>query len=123
MKGGEENMRKTMTLLMAIAIVFVLIGGVAYGWKGGGWVGSGPYYASVDPAKAQKFYNDTLPLRQKQLQIRSELMQLYGQPNPNWDAIAKKQQEMLQIRNEIQKRAYEYGLPYGRGMKRFGRGW
>lgn len=121
-------MKKSITVLIVVAIAVVLVGSVAYAWKGtgfGGWCGNCPVYTSVDPGKAQKFYNDTLPLRQKQLQLKGELMQLYAQPNPDWNAISKKQQEMLQLRTEIQKRAYEYGLPFGRGcdMKRFSRGW
>lgn len=120
-------MKKTITALMVVAMAVILIGGAAYAWKGGG-TGYGancPAYGSVDPEKAQKFYNDTLPLRQKQLQLRGELAQLYSQPNPDWNAITKKQQEMVQLRIEMQKKAHEYGLPYGGGrmMQRFHRGW
>jgi zinc resistance-associated protein len=50
-------------------------------------------------------------LRQKQLQLRGELAQLYGQPNRDWNVITKKQQEMVQLRTEMQKKAQEYGLP------------
>lgn len=121
-------MKKTVTLLMVVAIAFVLVGGVAYAWKGGGFGGYGgncPFYGSVAPEKAQRFYNDTLPLRQKHLQLRGELMQLYAQPNPDWNAISKKQQEMLQLRTEMQKRAYESGIPFSGRMNshRFGKGW
>ena len=119
-------MKKTITALMVVAMAVILIGGAAYAWRGGGpgYGANCPAYGSVDPQKAQKFYNDTLPLRQKQLQLRGELAQLYSQPNPDWNAIRQKEQERAQIRTEMQKKAHEYGLPYaGRMMQRFHRGW
>ncbi|MDI1472701.1 MAG: periplasmic heavy metal sensor [Thermodesulfovibrio sp.] len=122
-------MKKTFIITIAALFVLGIIGGAAYAWRGGGPGYGGyacPYYSStVDPQKAQKFYTDTLPLRQKQLQLRAELAQLYGQPNPDWNAITKKHQEMVQLRTEIQKKAQEYGLPYGRGMmmQKYHRGW
>ncbi|GAB6183489.1 hypothetical protein [Thermodesulfovibrio hydrogeniphilus] len=120
-------MKKLSITILSVLVVFIMIGASAYAWKGGGpgYGGQGcPCYSSVDPAKAQQFYNDTTPIRQKMLQLRGELMQLYAQPNPDWNAISKKQQEMVQVRTELQKRAHEYGLPYGKmGMHRCGRGW
>lgn len=112
-------MKKTVTLLMVVVSAFVLFGSVSYAWKGGGFSGYGgncAVYGSVASEKAQSFYNDTLSLRQRHLQLRGELMQLYAQPNPDWNAISKIRQEMLKLRTEIQKRAYEYGIPFGARM-------
>lgn len=117
-------MRKTLIIAMVALFTVALIGSAAYAWRGGG-PGYGfnyPAYSSVDPEKAQKFYNDTASLRQKMLQLRGELAQLYAQPNPDWNAIAKKQQEMTQLRVEMQKKAQEYGFGYGRGFGRGGYG-
>ncbi len=120
-------MKKLTIIMLSLIAVITLIGASAYAWKGGGPGHGGqgcPYYSSIDPAKAQQFYNDTAPLRQKMLQLRGELMQLYAQPNPDWNAISKKHQEMIQVRTELQKRAHESGLPYGHiGMQRCCRGW
>ncbi|ACI20962.1 Spy/CpxP family protein refolding chaperone [Thermodesulfovibrio yellowstonii] len=112
-------MKKTLTMIMVVAFIVALIGGAAYAWKGAGYSGYGcPAYTSVDPQKAQNFYNDTLPLRQKQLQLRGELMQLYAQPNPDWNAISQKKQEMAKVMTEFQKKAQEYGIGYGPGFGR-----
>ncbi|MEN2994172.1 MAG: hypothetical protein ABDH19_02340 [Thermodesulfovibrio sp.] len=111
-------MKKTITMIIVAVFLVALLGGGAYAWKGAG-VGYGcPGYASFDPQKIQKFYNDTLSLRQKKLQLRGELMQLYAQPNPDWNAISQKKQEIAKIMTEIQKKAYEYGIGY---FPRFGR--
>jgi zinc resistance-associated protein len=114
------RMKKIFIIAVTALFALAIIGGAAYAWRGGGsGYGGGyacPAYNNVDPQKAQKFYNDTLPLRQKQLQLRGELAQLYGQPNRDWNVITKKQQEMVQLRTEMQKKAQEYGLPYGCGM-------
>ncbi len=120
-------MRKPIILALSLMIVITLIVTTAYAWRGGG---QGPYnsgcpYYSVDAEKAQKFYNETLQLRQRHMQTRGELMQLYAQQNPDWNLIAKKEQELAQIRVETQKKARELGIPYGcgRGGCNYHRGW
>ncbi|WP_353684134.1 hypothetical protein V4D30_09695 [Thermodesulfovibrio sp. 3907-1M] len=115
-------MRKTLIIAL-VALFAVALVGAAYAWRGGGpgYGGYGyncPGYANVDPEKAQKFYNDTASLRQKMLQLRGELAQLYAQPNPDWNAIGKKQQELTQLRVEMKKKAQEYGTGYGYGFGR-----
>ncbi len=114
-------MKKTLTVLMVVAFVVALIGASAYAWKG---AGHGEYaynclgYNAVDPEKAQKFYNETATLRQKHLQLRGELMQLYAQPNPDWNAISQKRQEIAKVMTEFQKKAQDYGIKYGYGFGR-----
>lgn len=114
-------MKKTVTMITVTLFLVALLGGVAYAWRGAGF-GYGPYgcpgYTSVDPQKLQKFYNDTFSLRQKKLQLRGELMQLYAQPNPDWNAISQKKQEIAKIMTEIQKKAHEYGIGYASGFGR-----
>lgn len=121
-------MKKTIIIAVIMLFTFGIIGGAAYAWRGGGYGYNGafgyPCYTAVDPEKAQKFYTDTVSQRQRMLQLRGELAQLYAQPNPDWNAITKKQQEMVQLRTEMQKKAQQYGLPYyGMGMKKFHKGW
>lgn len=117
-------MRKAIIIILVTLFAVTLIGASAYAGKGGGfggYAGNCPLYGSVNSEKAQKFYNDTLSLRQKQLQLRGELMQLYAQPNPDWNAISQKKQEMAKIMTEFQKKAHEHGFPYGYGrMQGFG---
>lgn len=120
-------MKKTMMIAIVALFVMGLIATTSYAWKGAG-PGSGGYgyncqaYGSVDPEKAQKFYNDTTPLRQKMLQLRGELAQLFAQQNPDWDAISQKRQEMAKLKTELQKKAHEYGFGYGYGFGRMGHG-
>ncbi|GAB5046697.1 Spy/CpxP family protein refolding chaperone [Thermodesulfovibrio sp. TK110] len=117
-------MKKTFIIALVALFAVAIIGGAAYAWRGAGAGYGCPGYTALDPEKTQRFYNDTASLRQKMLQLRGELAQLYAQPSPDWNAIGKKQQEMVQLRTEMQKKAQEYGLPYyGMGMKRFCRGW
>lgn len=121
-------MKKTFIIAVTALFVLGVIGSAAYAWRGGGPGYGGyacPVYNNVDPQKAQNFYTETLPLRQKQIQLRGELAQLYAQPNPDWNAITKKKQEMVQLRTEMQKKAQEYGLHYGCGMmmQKYHRGW
>ncbi len=114
--------RKVIKILGVFAGLVTLTSSV-WAWRGTGMgLGMGPcggYYplawTQQDPQQLQKFQNflnETLPFRQKLLQLRGELMQLYAQPNPDWNAIAKKRQEIATIQTEIQKRARNYGLSY-----------
>ncbi|MGC8937518.1 MAG: hypothetical protein ACP5KH_00815 [Thermodesulfovibrio sp.] len=117
-------MRKKLIIALVALFAVVLVGTTSYAWRGGGpgYGGYGyncPGYANVDPEKAQKFYNDTASLRQKMFQLRGEIAQLYAQPNPDWNAIGKKQQELTQLRLEMQKKAQQYGYGFGR-MQGFG---
>lgn len=115
-------MKKILVKSLAVLAGVATLTGSAMAWRGMG-MGMGPcggygYYplaVQQDPQQMQKFQsflNETLPLRQKMLQLRGELMQLYAQPNIDWDAVTRKRQEMVRIQTEIQKRARNYGLPY-----------
>lgn len=69
------------------------------------------------------FQQDVLPLRQKLMQLRTELVALESQTNPDWAAISAKQKEMVDVRVEIQKRAFAAGVSLGSGRGRgMGRG-
>jgi Spy/CpxP family protein refolding chaperone len=120
-----------------IALAIVLSVSVAYAigpcWGGfGGWA-SGPSqgYATLTPeqkANVDKFWNEVLPLRQQMLAKRSEMLGLMAAPAPDWNAIQQKRSEMVGLRTQIQKKAYEAGLPAiggwgcGRGMCGIGGG-
>ncbi|MDX9713982.1 MAG: periplasmic heavy metal sensor [Dissulfurispiraceae bacterium] len=85
----------------------------------GGFYGQNVRTAAFTPEQAQKFaqfQKDILPIKQKMLQLRTDLFGLRTQQNPDWKAIADKQKEMVDLRVEIQKKRAEAGLPfYGPG--------
>ncbi len=74
------------------------------------------------PEQAQKyakFQSDILPLKQKMLQLRTELMTLRAQTPTDWNAISAKQKEMVDVRTQIQKAASDNGFA-GFGCRRCG---
>ncbi len=90
---------------------------------GPGMMGPGMHYGwgqqfNVDPAKAQKFYQETKALRQKMWETREALRELYLSPNPDWKAIAEKRAEMAKLMTELQEKASKAGIPFawGKGM-------
>ncbi len=107
-------MKKVLSLMVVVALL-VSLQAVAFAQRGGG-----PQYQpiGVDPAKAQQYCKEVQPLYQKDMQLRGELLTLWAQQNPDWNAIKQKEQERAQIRVEMHKKAHEMGLPYGAGGKR-----
>uniref|UniRef100_A0A7V5XH05 Uncharacterized protein n=1 Tax=Thermodesulfobacterium geofontis TaxID=1295609 RepID=A0A7V5XH05_9BACT len=72
----------------------------------------------VDQQKAQAFCKEINPQWQKMWQIKNELRELWGKNPPDWTAIEKKEIEFIKTKLEIDKKAYEMGLPYGpRGLR------
>jgi len=72
----------------------------------------------VDPQKAQTFCKEINPQWQKMWQIKNELRGLWSKTPPDWTAIEKKEIEFIKTKLEIDKKAYEMGLPYGpRGLR------
>jgi hypothetical protein len=118
-RGEVSSMKRGLIASLVVALVVVVVtGAFAFGpgyGKGMG-VGDGtcPMTASaVTPEQSQKFakfQSDILPLKQKMLQLRTELMTLKAQTPTDWNAIATKQKEMVDVRTEIQKRASESGF-------------
>lgn len=106
-------MKKLMSII-AGALVIAVFASVSFAQRG-----MGPQYpAGVDPAKAQQYCKEVQPLYQKDLQLRGELLTLWAQPNPDWNAIKQKEQEKASLRVDMHKKAYEMGLPYTPGGKR-----
>lgn len=108
-------MKKYISLVIVFAVIlslttFAFAFGPGLGWGGGGgfcWLGN------IPPEQTQKyadFQKQILPLRQKMIELKTDLATLYSQVNPDWDAIASKQKEIVDLRIEIQKRAYTAGL-------------
>lgn len=120
-------MKKYMILLIVAALVASLATaafafGPGYGMGGGKGV-CNP--GNVPPEQAQQFaefQKQILPLKQKMLAIRTDLSTLYSQTNPDWNAIAQKQKEMVDVRVEIQKRANEAGFGTGQCLQQNARG-
>ncbi len=122
--------------LVAALLVVVVTGafafGPGYGQGPGAGIGTCPLATgNVTPEQEQKFakfQTDILPLKQKMLQLRTELMNLRTQTPTDWKAVAAKQKEMVDVRTEIQKRAADSGISgagYGAcgcGMGRMGMG-
>lgn len=108
-------MKRKVIAGVVVALVLALAAGAMAVGPGGGMgaglcAGTG---AALSPEEAQKqaqFMKDTLPLRQKMLQIRTDLAVLKAQTKPDWEAIAAKQKEMVDVRTALQKRAYESGV-------------
>jgi Spy/CpxP family protein refolding chaperone len=77
-----------------------------------------PAFTPEQVQKFAQFQKDILPLKQKMLQLRTDLFGLRTQQNPDWKAIADKQKEMVDLRVEIQKKRTDAGLLYyGYGFK------
>ncbi len=106
--------------MMASALIVVLTGGTV-AWAAGPGSNAPVDTRAAADAQAQRhatFQQEVLPLRQKLMQLRTELVALEAQSSPDWTAIAAKQKEMVDVRVEIQKRAYAAGLAPGSGRGR-----
>ncbi|QER41690.1 hypothetical protein F1847_02605 [Thermodesulfobacterium sp. TA1] len=104
---------KTLVKVFGFISLFgLLISGISWGKKEG-MVGGKYYPPNVNPSKVKEFCQEIQPLWQKQWQLSSEVLNLWGQNPPNWEAILQKEMEIQRLRVEIQKKAYEKGLPYG----------
>jgi Spy/CpxP family protein refolding chaperone len=125
-------MKKAISIALAVVLVATLVtGAMAFGPGYGMGKGYGMMASNLTPEQAQKFaqfQKDVLPLRQKMLQLKAELMGLRTQTTPDWNAIAAKQKEMVDVRTEIQKKAAETGITgfgpgscKGKGMMGMGR--
>ena len=120
-------MKKTISIALAVVLVAALVtGAMAFGPGYGMGKDYGMMASNLTPEQTQKFaqfQKDILPLRQKMLQLRTELMALRTQTTPDWNAIAAKQKEMVDVRTEIQKKATETGITgFGPGLCRGSKG-
>jgi hypothetical protein len=119
---GATNMKNGMRVTI-VALALAMLGGTV-AWAAG--PGPGPAScpaAAATPEQAQKFaafQQQTLPLRQKMAQLRTELVTMRSQPTPDWAAISAKQKEMVDVRVEIQKQAADAGVGFGGGHGRGG---
>jgi Spy/CpxP family protein refolding chaperone len=139
-ENGKEvkTMKKVVLAVMMIGIMAVAITGV-YAFGPNADCGSGNcaqancmgYTNLTDDQKAKvdQLKNEMLPLKQQMVAKRSELMSLRSQQNPDWTTIEKKQKEMVELRTEMQKKAFETGVQGScgqcdgsQGMGKMGRG-
>lgn len=115
-------MKKILTIVLAMALV-VSVMGVALAVGPGAGKGMGPG-ANLTPEQQQKFaqfQKDVLPLKQKMMALKTDLMALRAQQTTDWKAVADKEKEMVDVRTEIQKKASEAGfarmdMRKGKGM-------
>lgn len=111
-------MKKTISIVVAAALVLTVAVGTmafAHGTGIGKGHGMGHNITPEDARKFAEFQKEILPLRQKMLQLRTELMTIRAQTPVNWDAVAAKKKEMVDVRTEIQKRAAKAGITRGFG--------
>jgi Spy/CpxP family protein refolding chaperone len=103
-------------IITSLIITLVVIGATAafafgpgYGMGMGAGYGTCPQASgTVSPEQSQKFakfQSDILPLKQKMLQLRTDLMTLRAQTPIDWNAVSAKQKEMVDVRTAIQKQA------------------
>lgn len=115
-KQKEVNrVKKVIGIVLALSLVVVAASAMAFGPGQGMGLGMGfggdcgcGIGENLTPEQAKKYttvQNEILPLRQKMIQLRTELMNLRAQPQTDWKAIADKQKEMVDVRIEIQKKA------------------
>lgn len=141
-------MKKLMVILGSMALVATMAVGVWAGPWGPGQgygPGNGPGYAAGSgggpgygpgpnmtkeqfeqfQAKQAAFLKDTLPLRQSMATKGIELRTLYAQPGADQAKIKALQNEMIDLRSQLAKKANDAGLPgsgFGRGFHRGPRG-
>jgi len=121
-RGKEVKMMKKTIVLAVALVVSVTATAMAFGPG----YGMGMTGANLTPEQTQKhtqFQKDILPLKQKMLQLKTEIMTLRTAATPDWNAIAAKQKEMVDVRTEIQKKAAEAGISgFGPGLCKGGKG-
>jgi len=124
-------MKRGLIAGLVVAIVAVVVtAALAFGPGNGRGRGAGygicPGAAgSVTPEQSQKFakfQTDILPLKQKMLQLRTEMMTLRAQTPADWNAISAKRKEMVDVKTEMQKRAADSGFGGGCGTCGHGSG-
>lgn len=127
-------MKSLLSVALAVSLAMVLATGAFAQGPGGGMgsgAGMGKGYANcpaanLTPEQQQKFtqfQNEVLPLKQKMIQLRTELRTLRAKTPTDWNAVSAKQKEMVDVRIEIQKKAADSGFAgcgMGRGMKGHG---
>ncbi|HIJ59389.1 MAG TPA: hypothetical protein HPP56_02050 [Nitrospirae bacterium] len=126
-------MKRSMVVTLSLMLVFVLSTGVwaigpGYGHHSGNSLYQNPQgnpLTQEQIEKLNKFKVDTLQLRQKMLQLRTDLSVLNSKKPIDYKTIAEKEKEMVDVRLQIHKKAVESGvadfLPRGYGMRQ-GRG-
>ncbi len=108
-------MRK-YTILLLIAAIILTAATAAFAFGPGYGKGGGMgicNQANVSPEQAQKyseFQKQILPQREKILALKTELASLHAQTKTDWEAIAQKEKEMVDIRIAIHKAARDAGF-------------
>jgi Spy/CpxP family protein refolding chaperone len=120
-------MKSYLSVALAVMLAMVLVTG-AFAQGPGAGMGPGavggkcPMVNTMTPEQQQnftKFQNEILPLKQRMIQLRTELRTLRSQTPTDWNAVSTKQKEMVDVRIEIQKKAADSGFSgcgMGRGM-------
>jgi Spy/CpxP family protein refolding chaperone len=111
-------MKKGLIIGLFATLAMVLASAVFAAGPGDGYGNCPMAGKQVTPEQKQKFVkfqNEVLPLKQKMLQLRTELMNIRTQTPTDWNAVAAKQKEMVDVRIAIQKKAAEYGFK-GKGF-------
>lgn len=120
-------MKKVIKIGLAVVFVMSIVSvAMATGSGKGMGMGHGMMGFHVSPEQTQRFADfqkETLTLRQKMLQLKTELMTLRAQTTPDWKAISEKKKEKVDVKIEIQKKASEAGIAdFGHGRCKGGKG-
>jgi hypothetical protein len=116
-------MKKFLVVMLALMMGALLVTSAFAAGPGGGYGACPAQGGQITPEQQQKFVqfqNEILPLKQKMLQLRTELMNLRAQNPTDWKAVSAKQKEMVDVRIAIQQKASESGFDGCRGMGRMG---
>jgi zinc resistance-associated protein len=112
---------KRVLPLILVAVLGVSMLAVASAWGGpwGGYCGGGGWGggANLTPEQSakvsdlrQKFFNDTVNLRQQMIQKRAELAALWQAATPDEAKIAAKQKELNVLRDQMQQKGLDFQM-------------
>jgi Spy/CpxP family protein refolding chaperone len=120
----EEEMKRTMVILAAVAVLL----GVTYVYAQGPGFGPGRGYGafwgsgrgagvSLTPEQRtqfrelhKKFFDETAPLRESIFAKRQELRSLWTDPNAKPEDIAQKEKELRTLQDQMRDKVVQYKL-------------
>lgn len=98
--------RKAWIPVLLLAVMTLSLGAADSAWARGGW---GCMNANLTPEQSsqlfdlrQQFRNDTAGLRKQMMVKQTELAALWQNPTPDQTQIQAKQQEINDLRNQLQ---------------------
>jgi Spy/CpxP family protein refolding chaperone len=110
----KRPLRTALAIASLLAVLGLSLGGVDAAWARGGW---GCMNADVTPEQSaqlfdlkQQFMNDTAGLRKQMMIKRTELAALWRGATPDQNQIQVKQQEVNDLRDQLQAQRAAFRL-------------